>query len=106
MTLELMSYAALTVADIRQARHLLPRSKTCGSDGVVTEMLHACVTTDFLWAVAFSRLMANGIVEEGALGVQADPTRDAFSVSVVSKCEAPKQFRFLRPSAIPIATSM
>lgn len=95
-----------SVDDIRRARHSLPRGKTCGDDNVVTEMLETCDFADWFRAVAFNQRLANPPATEDAGGIGADPIWGAFKIRLLSKCDAPQQFRFLRPIAILLASAM
>lgn len=85
--------------DIRWARHALSRGKTCGDDLVATEMLQACDSADWNWAVAFNRRVGNSPPQEDIARIGADPVRGAFKIRLLSKRPAPKQFRYLRPIA-------
>lgn len=83
----------------------LPRGKTCGDNNIVTEMLQACGSADWFWALAFNKRVANAPPQEDAVGIGADLVWDKFTIRLLSKCHAPTEFRFLRPIAILLASA-
>lgn len=94
-----------TIDDITRARHSFPRGKTSGDDNIVTEIIEACDSADWFWVVAFNRRLSNAPASEDAGRIVADPIWDSFTIQLLSKCDAPDQFRFRRPIAILLSSA-
>lgn len=68
-------------------------------------MVEACNFADWLWSAAFNRRLAKAPASEDVGEIVADPVWDSFKIRLLPKCDAPKQFRFLRPIAILLASA-
>lgn len=61
----------------------------------MTEMTQACDSAGWHWPLAFTKRLANGPAAEETARIIAGPTLEAFSMRLLSKCEAPTDIAVL-----------